>query len=55
MGKRDENCPISAINEMEDGYVGSTRYNGKRGCGTDKLKTIIFLSKSKTVLLSMPT
>ena len=47
MGQRDENYQLSGIIEMDDGYVGGCCHNGTRGCGTNKPKIVVALSKSE--------
>ena len=51
MTQRDENYALSGIVEMDDGYVGGATHNGKRGCGTDKAKIVVALSKRKMARL----
>ena len=47
MGQRDEKYVLSGIVEMDDGYVGGASHSGKRGCGTDKAKIVVALSKTE--------
>ena len=47
MGQRDAQYLLSGIVELDDGYVGGHTRNGKRGRGTDKIKIVVAVSKSK--------
>ena len=46
MGQRDAQYQLSSIVELDDGYVGGSSHNGKRGRGTDNPKIVVALSKS---------
>lgn len=46
MGQRDAQYQLSGIVELDDGYVGGPKHNGKRGRGTDKAQIVVALSKS---------
>lgn len=46
MGQRDGKYPLSGIVELDDSYVGGLPHNGKRGCGTEKSKVVVAISKA---------
>ena len=47
MGQRDDNYQLSGMIEIDDGYVGGCRHEGKRGRGTTKPKIVVALSKTE--------
>jgi transposase-like protein len=47
MGQREHNYFLSGITELDDTYYGGTVQGSKRGRGTDKMKIMVALSKSK--------